>query len=137
MKKLVVTLFVLMFCGVANAEQTKNTYAVVWDWSTGDRELVNKNLAQQATQLIELWKKGVVENVYLNTESKFTDDEPMPNVVFFIHADNEKNARKILDKTVFIKKGIAKYNLYPVGILWLIRYEDFQKLNIEDQVKKE
>lgn len=133
MKKVLLACLILIFCVSANAQENQETFAVVWQWTTGDRDKVNTNLATQATQLLDLWREGIVENVYLNTEAKFTDDEPMPNVVFFIKAKNKKDAKKTLNKMVFVKESIAQYELYPVGSLWLIKHEDFQKLHMDDQ----
>ena len=133
MKKILITCLIVMFCGAANAQENQETFAVVWDWSTGDREAVNSNLASQATQLLDLWRKGIVENVYLNTDAKLTDDEPMPNVIFFIKAKDEQAAKGILNETVFVENSIAQYKLYPVGKLWLINYEDFQKIHKGDK----
>lgn len=137
MKKLIITCLIVMFCGAANAQENQETFAVVWEWSTGDRQLVNDNLASQATQLMDLWREGVVENVYFNADSKFTDDKPLPNVVFFIKAKNENEAKQTLNQMVFVKKSIAQYTLYPVGTLWLIKHEDFQKLHMDDQPKED
>ncbi|MEM7008462.1 MAG: hypothetical protein AAF462_04935 [Thermodesulfobacteriota bacterium] len=133
MKKVLLACLILIFCVSANAQENQETFAVVWQWTTGDRDKVNTNLATQATHLLDLWREGIVENVYLNTEAKFTDDEPMPNVVFFIKAKNKKDAKKTLNKMVFVKESIAQYELYPVGSLWLIKHEDFQKLHMDDQ----
>jgi len=116
-----------MFCGAANAQQAPQTFAVVWEWSTEDRDMVNSNLAAQTTQLIDLWRSGIVENVYFNTETKFADDRPMPEVVFFIKAENEEEAKKLLDEMIFVKKNIAKYELHPVGVLWLTKHETESK----------
>ena len=133
MKKIAITFLILVFCGAAYADEKVETFAVVWDWTTADREQINNKLGAQTNQLLELWKKGIVENVYLNTESEFADGETLPNVVFFINAENEKEAKNNLDGVIFVKNGIAKYNLYPVGKLWLPRHGDFQKLQQDDQ----
>lgn len=85
---------------------------------------------------MDLWRDGVVENVYFNADAKFTDDKPLPNVVFFITTEDEKKAKDILNQMVFVKKSIAQYELYPVGSLWLIKHEDFQKLNMDDLPKE-
>lgn len=135
MKKVIIICLVVMLCGVAHAQDNQETFAVVWEWSTGDREAVSSNMATQTTQLMDLWKQGVVENVYFNAEGTFADDTPFPTVVFFIKAENEDKAKKILNEMVFVKNGIKQYKLYPVGKLWLINYEDYQKINKEDQPK--
>ena len=137
MKKLIVACLIVMFCGAANAQENQETFAVVWEWSTDNRDTINNNLASQATELMDLWRQGVVENVYLNTEAKFADDKPMPTVVFFIKAENENGAKETLNEMVFVKKDIAKYKLYPVGILWLIKHEDFEKLHMDAQPKED
>lgn len=124
MKHLLITLFLFLSIGVASvqADEKKSfdhNFAVVWSFITTDRELMKENLAAQAEETLNLWKAGVIENVYMDTDTKFSDNKKIANVMFFIKADTEEEASKILDEMTFVKKKISKYQLFPVGILWL------------------
>lgn len=137
MKKIVLTFLIIVLSSAAYAEENIETFAVVWDWTTADREQIGSKLGPQTNQLLDLWKKGVVENVYLNINSEFTDGETFPNVVFFINAENKEQAKNTLDGLIFVKNGISTYNIYPVGKLWLPKHEDFQKLHKDNQQRKD
>ncbi|MFW5427508.1 MAG: hypothetical protein ACKE8R_09700 [Methylophagaceae bacterium] len=105
---------------------SRNSFAVVWTVDTEDSELYKHTIADQATKLLELWTNGVVENVYLDNK---TPDEALTvkkgdrgKVVFFIKARTESDARKVLDEMPLVKKKVAKYTLFPVGVLWLKQF---------------
>lgn len=107
-------------------------YAVIWSWSTDDTQLVYDNSVIVANELTELWKKGVVENAYYDTESKADRLEYFPNIAFFMIAQSEDEAERILDALTIVNKGIATYALHPVGQLWLGRNDDMiQKIGIK------
>jgi len=102
----------------------RNTYAVVWTIDTDDDELYKHTLAAQSTKMLELWTSGILENVYL--DNKKTDEVVhkgyVGKVMFFIKAKTKEEAKKILDEMPLVKKKVAKYDLYPVGILWLKQF---------------
>ncbi|RLD25331.1 MAG: hypothetical protein DRI54_05090 [Bacteroidetes bacterium] len=102
----------------------KQNYAVVWKWKTDDKELVDANLVDQANQLTELWKDGVIENAYFETQPTSNSFDNYPGISFFIKATTEENAKMILDEMIFVQKGISEYLLYPVGTRWLGRKEE-------------
>jgi len=102
----------------------RNSYAVVWTIDTDNAELFNHTIAAQGKTMLELWTNGIVENVYL--DNKKTHDVvhkgDTARVMFFIKAKTEGEAKKILDEMPLVKKKVAKYNLHPVGILWLKQF---------------
>jgi len=120
------SIFVLLtffFASTAFAEGSdiKNSYAVVWAADTSDKELYNETVSAQVAHLLELWQAGTVENVYMNNKDadKKMNVGDRGKVIFFIKAKTEADAKKVLDDMPFVKKKIAKYTLFPVGVLWL------------------
>ncbi|USH02269.1 hypothetical protein K6Q96_15645 [Grimontia kaedaensis] len=113
----------------AQAEENKigDTFAVVWEYTTDDVDLIRKSLSTQSGELLKLWEQGTVENAYLAEEQDFENGTDILNIVFFIKANSKAGAEKILNEFTFVKKGIAKYELYPVGLLWLKTFEDAAK----------
>jgi hypothetical protein len=99
-------------------------YAVVFKWATKDEKLVEENVQQQADQLLSMWKKKTVENVYFDSESKADKLSYFPNISFFLKAEDTKQAETILTNLHFVKKRIASYTIYPVGALWLKRSKE-------------
>lgn len=99
----------------------RNNYAVVWNWTTTDVQLVTENVATISEELTALWKEDVVENAYYNSDAKVDKLSYFPNISFFIKAASYESAEVILNKLSVVKKGIALYNIYPVGNLWLDR----------------
>ena len=110
----------------AYAEDTnaRNTYAVVWTIDTEDEELFNSTIGLHSTSVLELWRDGIVENVYIDTANKHDDlhkGDPA-RVMFFIKATSDAEAKKILNELPLVKKNVATYNLLPVGSLWLTKF---------------
>lgn len=103
------------------SEIGKNNYAVVWNWTTTNEQLVADNAPKIAEELTSLWKKGVVENTYYNSDSKVDKLSYFPNISFSLKAVSYEDAEVILNKLTVVKKGIAVYKLYPIGTLWLDR----------------
>lgn len=99
----------------------RTNYAVVWKWATDDSELVANNSPQISKELTDLWKANVVENAYFDAEAKADKFDHFPNITFFLKAQNEAKAVSILNKLTVVTKGIATYQLFPVGQLWLDR----------------
>lgn len=109
---------------ISTTEFGKTNYAVVWNWTTSDEKLVSDNTIQISKELTELWKKGVVENVYYDSESKADKLGHFPNISFFLKAKSEEEAKSILNKLTIVKKGISQYKIHLVGSKWLGRNED-------------
>ena len=104
-------------------------YAVVWNWTTTDKQLVIDNTTTISNELTNLWKDDIVENAYYDSDPKIDKFEHFPNISFFLKAKSIEEAEATLNKLTIVKKGIAKYTIYPVGTKWLDR-------NNEAMVKK-
>jgi len=123
MKYLLIPLFLFLSVLVsptqAEEKEFSHKFAVVWDRTTADEDLRKNNLAAQADETLKLWKSGTIENVYMNTKAQLPDGTEAVSIMFFIKADTREDAAKILDEMTFVKKKIATYQLFPVGLLWL------------------
>jgi len=104
-----------------DAESVKHNYAIVWKWSTSDKQLVTDNAPAISKELTKLWKDKVVENAYFDSDAEFDKFENFPNISFFLKAGSIDETETILNKLTVVKKGIAKYTIYPVGTKWLGR----------------
>lgn len=102
----------------------KNNFAVTWKWSTSDISLVEKNHPEIISELTDLWKKGVIENVYYDTGLPEESLEQFPNIAFFLKAHSESDALALLNGLTIVKKRISTYEIHPVGTLWLDRKTD-------------
>lgn len=107
----------------------RNNYAVVWHWTTLDKELVIENTSIFTKELLSLWEKNDVENIYFDTDSEVQDGMHFPSISFFVKANNLNSAKSILNELTIVEKGIAQYKLYPVGMLWLGQTQDSSKIN--------
>ena len=107
-------------------EQMANKYAFVSDTVSIESPMFKKHIQEQASALMNLWKKGAIENVYLNREL----NEPKPeskrdaSIVFFIKAKNKDEANEVAKQLPFVRHKVLTYELYPVGILWLKQIKD-------------
>lgn len=105
----------------AKVEAKLLNYAIVWEWITTDKQLVENNLIAINEEMNRLWKNGDLENAYWNNDSQVNKFENYPNICYFIKATSLDNVKSILDELVIVKKGIASYTVYPVGTMWLGR----------------
>jgi hypothetical protein len=118
------TFVFLMSSAYAEDTDSRNTYAVVWTIDTDDNELFHSTIGDHSAKVLQLWRDGIVENVYIDSENKhgvLSKGDPA-RVMFFIKSDTDLEAKKILNETPLVKKKIAKYTLYPVGSLWLKQF---------------
>lgn len=102
----------------------RTNYAVIWKWTTDDVDLVSNNTVQISNELTSYWKQDIVENAYYNADSKIDKLEYFPNIVFFLKAQTEEEAKELLDTLTIVQQGIASYELKPVGMLWMDRKTD-------------
>ena len=109
-------------------EQIVNKYAVVSDSISQESPLFKQHIQEQAAVLMSLWKKGVVENIYLNREVNKPENKRNANIVFFIKAKNKDEANGILKQLPFVQHDVLNFTLYPVGLLWLKQIEDYPEL---------
>jgi hypothetical protein len=108
----------------SNLDQSKigrQNFAVIWTWTTTDVQLVTDNSVVISKELTNLWKEGTVENAYYNNDSKIDKLAHFPNISFFIKAKSKSDAESILNRLTVVKKNIASYQLFEVGLLWLDR----------------
>ena len=99
----------------------RENYAVIWKWTTTDEQLVSDNSVTVSNELTSLWKKGIVENTYYNSDSKVDKLSYFPNISFSLKAESYESAEIILNNLTVVKKGIATYKIHPIGTLWLDR----------------
>ena len=109
-------------------EQIVNKYAVVSDSISQESPMFKQHIQEQAAVLMSLWKKGVVENIYLNREANKPQNKRNANIVFFIKAKNKDEANEILKQLPFVQHDVLNFALYPVGVLWLKEIEDYPEL---------
>jgi len=104
-----------------NSSFAGNNFAVVWNWTTTDKQLVADNAPIISKELTKLWKAKIVENAYFDSDGEFDKFEYFPNISFFLKANSITEAENALNKLTVVKKGIAKYTIYAVGTKWLGR----------------
>lgn len=103
------------------SEIGRSNFAVTWKWTTENVQFVVDNSPVVSEELIKLWNQDIVENAYFDADSPTDKLAHLPNITFFIKAFSETEARSILDDLTIVQKGIAAYQLHPVGLLWLNR----------------
>lgn len=99
-------------------------YAIAWKWATDNKQLVEENLVVIADEVNQLWKEDIVVDAYYDSNATIDKFEYFPNVFFFLKAKSEEEASTILNKLTLVKKGIASYKIYPVGLKWMGRDHD-------------
>ena len=109
-------------------DKVTNKYAVVSDSISQESPLFKQHIQEQAAALVNLWQKGVVENIYLNRETDKPENNRNANIVFFIKAKNKDEANEILKQLPFVQHDVINYELYPVGVLWLKQIKDHPEL---------
>jgi len=109
---------------VDDSKLDSKNYAITWKWTSKNSEFIQDNLPTIDKELTQLWKKGIVENAYYDADAKVDKFDYFPNVAFFLKAHSKTKAKSILDDLAIVKKGIASYEIHPVGKLWLDRKTD-------------
>lgn len=99
----------------------RQNYAIAWKWATDNKKLVEDNLVVIADEVNKLWQEDIVADAYYNSNATIDKFEYFPNVFFFLKAKSEKEAITILNELTLVKKGIASYTIYPVGLKWMGR----------------
>ena len=127
-KNLVAVMMLLASQALWADEQIVNKYAAVSDSISQESPMFKKHIQEQAAVLLSLWKKGVVENVYLNREVNKPENKRNANIVFFIKAKNKDEANEILKQLPFVQHDVLNFTLYPVGVLWLKHIENHPEL---------
>ena len=112
-------------------EYIVNKYAAVSGSISQESPMFKQHIQEQAAALVNLWRKGVVENIYLNREVNKPESKRNANIVFFIKAKNKDEANEILKQLPFVQHDVLNFTLYPVGVLWLKEIEDHPELTKE------
>ncbi len=107
----------------------QNTYFVISSWITKDRQEALNHIPNQQKQLMSLWNRGLVENIYYNQKGKFSDGQPLSLIACFVKAENEDAARAMLDTTDIVKNKLANYTIRQVGNVISSRSENAVKLS--------
>lgn len=127
-KNLVAVMMLLTSQALWAGEQVVNKYAAVSDSISQESPKFKQHIQEQAAAMMSLWKKGVVENIYLNREANKPENKRNANIVFFIKAKNKDEANKVLKQLPFVQHDVLKFTLYPVGVLWLKEIGDYPEL---------
>ncbi len=130
-KNLVAVMMLLASQALWADEHIVNKYAVVSGSISQESPMFKQHIQEQAAALVNLWKKGVVENVYLNREVNKPENKRNANIVFFIKAKNKDEANEILKQLPFVQHDVLNFTLYPVGVLWLKEIGDYPELTKE------
>ena len=85
---------------VENSVYGTQNYAVVWKWTTTDKQLITDNAPTISQELNNLWKNGVVENAYYDANSKVDKFEHFPKITFFLRAKSIEKAKNILSVAI-------------------------------------
>lgn len=97
-------------------------YVVIWS-STEGIEFDEDVILEQNNYVLELYEKGIIENVYFDIDGIEKKNEAS-DFVFFINADSKEKAEDICNTLPFNKKGYATYELHSVGQFWLGTFEN-------------
>lgn len=127
-KNLVAVMMLLASQALWAGEQVVNKYAAVSDSISQESPKFKQHIQDQAAAMMSLWKKGVVENIYLNREVNKPENKRNANIVFFIKAKNKDEANEVLKQLPFVQHDVLNFTLYPVGVLWLKEIGDYPEL---------
>ena len=98
---------------------TKSFVAV---WTTTISPLAGTDaddvLKRQSDKILELWKSGIIENVYFDVEGTY-ETNSKTDFVFFVNAKTMKEAESICNMLPFFKKNIATYRMFQAGVFWM------------------
>ena len=103
----------------------RDNYAVIWEWETEDIDLINSNSATITQELVDLWENDDIENVYYDPIPVRDPLGYFPSISFFLKSKSLNEAKLLLNRLTIVKKEIASYKIFPVGMLWLDLVQDF------------
>lgn len=90
----------------------QNVYVVVWDLLKPYDEVAQQDIQNQFDADFKLYEEGILENAYKNSPY----DESIKNfTVYFMNADSEEEANKILNEMPFVKSNIGSFKIRNVG----------------------
>jgi hypothetical protein len=97
---------------------SKRVFVVVFQ-TTGNKEEIINNIQEHSQKTLELWKMGLIENAYLDTEAFDKEERRIPAIAYFINAEDKAGAEQIIAELPFVQKKLTRYQIYPVGVFWL------------------
>lgn len=91
-------------------------FVTVWTTTRGPdvQARIDELATTQTDAILELWRSGVIENVYFDGAGVYQDNDTV-DFVFFVRAQTEEMARKVADSLPFTSAGLAKYEVHQVG----------------------
>lgn len=98
--------------------ESNKVFVVVWE-TTAKTKPNDNDIKIQANETIELWNKGIIENVYFDVEGTSFKKSNKTELVYFINSKSETEAKSILDNMQFVKQKLAQYKLLDVGVFWM------------------
>lgn len=102
----------------------KQCFVAVWI-TLNSTAPANKLLKAQNDTVLAMWNKGLIENVYFDSQGVVTKNDKT-DFVFFVYASSESEARNKCETLPFYKNKIASYQLHKAGTLWLGKNENPQ-----------
>lgn len=99
------------------ALQKENAYISIWHMKDGSK-LTDSLTVVQNDMVLNLWKEGVIENIYFNIEGTIQDNK-RKDFIFFVNANSKEEARMVCNDLPFYTEGIAEYQMYDAGKYWL------------------
>lgn len=102
-----------------SATIAQQNYAVIWEWTTSDKKLVDQNAPTFTEELLNLWENNIIENVYFDNKPQENTLHNFPSISFFLKANTLEEATSTLNNLSVVKLHVANYKIFPVGMLWL------------------
>ncbi len=103
--------------------QNGNKRSFVTVWETKSRNLDSETLKEQSNKILELWSKGLIENIYFDTEGT-QDTNEVKDFVFFTKANSIEDVNILCNSLPFSKNNSAIYKVFEVGVFWFGPFED-------------
>lgn len=93
-------------------------------WTTNRALQASDTLMKQQTEkIIDLWKEGVIENVYFDAGG-IQELNRKTDFVFFVNAGTERKANEICQSLPLVMGNFASYKLYQAGSFWMGKSEN-------------
>lgn len=106
----------------ADRVEAAQRYVTVWTTSkaSGTKEKIGALASAQSDAVQDLWRAGIVENVYFDAIGVLRENDTQ-DFVFFVRANTEADAKSIVEKLPFYKEKLADYEIHRVGVLLDLR----------------
>ncbi len=94
------------------------SYVAVWKSKLIDTEKDRRIIQAQADTILQLWKEGIIENVYFDV-SDTRQQNNVTDFVFFINTNSKSEAERICNNLPFSVNEMATFKIFDVGYFWL------------------